>query len=206
MSTRLSSLSRTHALAVALILTATLSACRGGKQVLLAPTVDLGPHSRIGLVTFTAQNAKGDLPTFATQRFAERLLRSQQGIEILELGTIAGPVDAAAARRLGEQHGVRTIIVGHLVVSDIKPRASVLGGLSVSAEATLSLATRLLSTESGAMLWSQSSRIRETLGAVSVVNGSAVFGAQDPKEAYGEVVDALVWNVTQDFRGTWVRQ
>lgn len=191
----------------AIVLIAGLAACGGGRrQVFVDPAVDLGPHSRIGLVMFTADNAKGDLPAFATQRFAERLLRAQQGIEILELGTVTGPVDAAVARRLGAEHGVRTIVVGHLVVSDVKPRASILGGLSLSAEATLSLATRMLSAESGAMLWSQSSRLRETLGGVSLVDGQAVFGAQDPQEAYGEVVDALVWNVTQDFRGTWVRQ
>lgn len=185
-----------------------LAACGGSRRpdILVAPVVDLGPHSRIGLVTLTSQGADGSLPTFATQRFAERMLRAQQGIEILELGEVAGPIDAATARRLGEQHGVRTILVGHLVVSDVKPRASIMNGMSVSAETTLSLAARLVSTESGAMLWSRSSRLRETLGAVSLVNGRAVFGAQDPAEAYGEVVDQLVWNLTSDFRSTWVRQ
>lgn len=182
-------------------------ACGGGRrEVLVAPLVDLSPHSRIGLVTLTSEGASGSLPTFATRRFAERMLRAQQGIEVLELGTVEGPVDAAMARRLGEQHGVRTIIVGHLVVSDVKPRATLFGGASVSAEATLSLAARMLSAESGALVWSQSSRLRETLGAVSLVNGRAVFSAQDPEEAYGEVVDQLVWNVTSDFRSTWVRQ
>lgn len=199
--------SRSRVRPAALIAVVALSvACGGSRQVLVAPAVDLAPHSRIGLVTFTAQNAKGELPSFATQRFAERMLRAQQGIELLELGTLPGPVDAAAARRLGAEHGIRTLIVGHLVVSDVKPRASILGGLSLSAEATLSLSTRLLSTESGATLWSQSSRIRETLGNVSLVDGMAVFGAQDPQEAYGEVVDALVWNVTQDFRASYVKQ
>lgn len=189
------------------LLTVSTLACGGGRpQVLVAPVVDLAPHSRIGLVTLTSEGASGSLPTFATQRFAERMLRAQQGIEVLELGTVDGPVDAAMARRLGEQHGVRTIIVGHLVVSDVKPRATIFGGASVSAEATLSLAARMLSTESGALVWSQSSRLRETLGAVSLVNGRAVFSAQDPEEAYGEVVDQLVWNVTSDFRATWVRQ
>ncbi|HVH38880.1 MAG TPA: hypothetical protein VM764_02560 [Gemmatimonadaceae bacterium] len=183
------------------------AACGGGrKQVLVAPVVDLAPHSRIGLVTLTSQGASGSLPEFATQRFAERMLGAQQGIEILELGVVPGPLDAAAARRLGAEHGVRTIIVGHLVVSDVKPRATIIGGMNLSAEATLSLAAKMLSTESGATLWTQSSRLRETLASVSMVNGRAVFGAQDPKEAYGEVVDQLVWNVTHDFRATWVRQ
>lgn len=198
---------RARLLVLSLVVVAT-AACGGRRQpdVLVPPVVDLAPHSRIGLVTVTAEGATGSLPAYATRRFAERMLGAQHGIELLELGEVAGPLDAAAARRLGEQHGVRTVIVGHLVVSDVKPKAQLFGGMHVSAEATLSLAARLLSTESGAMLWSRSSRLRETLGSVSLVNGRAIFAAQDPEEAYGEVVDQLVWNVTRDFRATWVRQ
>lgn len=183
------------------------SACGGSrKQVLIDPVVSLAPHSRIGLVTFSSTGAKGSLATLATTRFAERLLGAQQGIEVLELGIVAGPLDAAAARRLGQEHGVRTIMVGQLTVSDIKPRVRILGGLSASTEVTLALSTRLMSTESGATLWARSSTQRETLQSVSLVNGTAVFDAQDPAEAYGEIVNALVWNVTSDFRATWVRQ
>jgi hypothetical protein len=195
-----------RAVAYAALATLTLLAGCRRQRVLVDPLFALAPHSRIGLVTFTAQNAKGALPTFATQRFNEHLLRAQPGIEILEIGVAPGPIDAAAARALGQQHGVRTVLVGHLMVSDVKPRISIFGGLSASAEATLSLSTRLLSTESGATLWSRSSTIRETLGHVSIFDGGAVFDAQDPDEAYGEVVNQLVWNVTQDFRATWVRQ
>jgi hypothetical protein len=193
-------------LVLALMLVTATTACRSRPQVLVPPRIDLAPHTRIGLVTFAAQNAQGTLPAFATQRFAEQLLRAQPGIEILELGELEGPVDASVVRRLGEQHDVRTVIVGTLVISDIKPRVQVFGGLGASAEATVSLATRLLSTESGGTLWTQSSRVRETLAAVSLVNGQAVFGAQDPQEAYGEIVDGLVWTLTRDFRATWQRQ
>lgn len=196
----------TRQILTALLLVTAVSACRSRPQVLVPPRVDLGAHSRIGLVTFEARNAKGELPSFATQRFAEQLLRAQPGIEILELGTVEGPVDVSLVRRLGEQHNVRTVIVGTLVISDIKPRVQIVGGIGASAEATVSLATRLLSTESGGTLWSQSSRVREQLAAVSLVNGQAVFGAQDPQEAYGDVVDNLVWTLTQDFRARWQRQ
>jgi hypothetical protein len=63
-----------------------------------------------------------------------------------------------------------------------------------------------MSTESGATLWTRSSTQRETLQSVSLANGTAVFDAQDPAAAYGDIVNALVWNVTTDFRSTWVRQ
>jgi hypothetical protein len=32
------------------------------------------------------------------------------------------------------------------------------------------------------------------------------FGARDPNEAYGELVDVLVRDVTRDMRATWVRR
>lgn len=187
---------------------AALAACGGSRRpdVFVEPAVALAPHSRIGLVTFTVDNAKGGLATLATQRFAEQLLAAQRGIEVLELGVVNGPVDAAAARRLGEQHGVKTVVVGHLTVSDLKPRVTLLGGLSASTEVTLALQTRLLSAESGATVWARSSTIRETMQSVSLANGTAVFDAQDPGEAYGAIVNALVSNVTSDFRGYWARQ
>lgn len=183
------------------------AACGGGnnKRILVDPTVNLGPHSKIGLVTFTAENARGGLVTLATQKFEEQLLRAQPGIEVLELGTIMGPVDAAAAKRLGEQHGVRTVAVGHLTISDLKPRVSLLGGLTATTEVTVALSTKLLSTESGATLWARSSTRRETMQQVSIANGTAVFDAKDAAEAYGDLVNDLVWNVTTDFRPTWVR-
>lgn len=199
---------RTFAL---LALLGSLAACGGSRapnagQVLMPPAVDLAPHARIGLITFTATGAKGGLATLATQRFVEHVLGAQRGVELLELGTVVGVIDAAAARRLGEQHGVRTIMVGQLTVSDVKPRVRLLGGLSASTEVTLALSTRLMSTESGATLWTRSSTQRETLQSVSLANGTAVFDAQDPAAAYGDIVNALVWNVTTDFRSTWVRQ
>lgn len=192
-------------LAVAALVMLSASACGGGKRILQDPTVNLGPHSRIGLVTFTAENAKGGLVKLATQRFQEQLLRAQPGIEVLELGALTAPVDAAAAKRLGEQHGVRTVAVGHIVISDVKPRIRLIGGMSASTEVTLALSTKLLSTESGATVWARSSVMRETLQQVTLQNGTAIFDAQDAGEAYGEVLNELIWNVTTDFRATWVR-
>lgn len=198
----------TVAAAVALAVTLT-AACGGGRNrnmLEVAPVVGLAQHARIGLVTFTAEGARGGLASLATQRFQEQLLRAQPGIEVLELGSITGPVDAAAARRLGQQHGVKTVMVGHLTVSDLKPRVRLIGGLSASTEVTLALSTKLLSSESGATMWARSSSIRETMQQVTIANGTAVFDAQDAAEAYGEIVNGLIWNVTADFRPTWVRQ
>src|SRR5262245_14212133 len=107
-------------LPLAVLLLAAAS-CRS-QRTLVAPMVDLAEHARIGIVTFSAKGAKGNLAAFATQRFAEQLLRAQPGNEILEIGVVEGAIDAAKAKALGEQHKVKTIIVGELVISDVKPK------------------------------------------------------------------------------------
>lgn len=201
---------RRIALATLATVALTAVACGGGSRtsnaVQIDPVVNLTQHARIGLVTFTAQNARGGLVTLATQKFQEQLLSAQPGIEILELGTITGPVDVEAAKRLGAQHGVKTLAVGHLTVSDLKPRVRLIGGLSASTEVTIALQTKLMSAESGATLWARSATLRETMQQVGIANGTAVFDAQNASEAYGEIVNKLVWDVTSDFRPTWVRQ
>lgn len=193
--------------ALSLVALGTLAACGPSiPPVLVPPRVELAPHSRLGLVTFTVENAEGQLNSFATERFAHLLFAAQTGFELLELGAVPARVDAAAARQLGAEHGVATILVGHIVVSDVKPRASLIGGFRVSAEANIALTTRLLSAETGGILWTQTSQVRENIAGVSLENGHAVFGAQDPEDAYGEMVDRLLYDVTRDFRSTWVRR
>ncbi|HXF95156.1 MAG TPA: hypothetical protein VNI61_03530 [Gemmatimonadales bacterium] len=188
----------------------------GSKRVLVPPRLDLAPHARIALVTFTVENARGGLHTFATQRFAEHVLAAQPGIEILEVG----PADSLlarvgerefgprAARALGEEQEVRSVFVGHLIVSDVKPRATLSGGLVPRAEASVQvrLAVRLLSTASGATLWRSSATATETVGAVGLSGGVPYFSAEDPNEAYGRLVNRLVYTVTYDLRPTWQKQ
>src|SRR5256886_11870073 len=53
----------------ALLVLLVVSGCGGGRRsVLLPPRLDLQPYGRLGLVTFTVENAKGSLHEFATER------------------------------------------------------------------------------------------------------------------------------------------
>lgn len=189
---------------VALVAALAIAGC-SRKRVLVEPAVDLSPHTPLGIVAFTADGSRSALAPVATQRFMAALLAAQPGNPILELGAVTAPVDAATARRLGSEHNVRSVIAGHLVVSNVKPRVAVLGGVSASAEATVALTVRMLSAETGATIWTRSARITEAIANLGVVDGQAVFGAQDADEAYGALVERLVREVTYDFRSTWVR-
>src|SRR5574341_1279930 len=198
------------------LLLAALSIGCAGKRVLVPPRLDLQPYGSVGLVTFTVENAKGSLHELATQRFAEEVLAGQSGIEVLELGnqdslvrrageTAFGP---ASAQALGQQRDVPAVFVGHLKVSNAKPSGGIIG-LSVpfvQATVTVDLLVRLISTRSGGTLWRASASASEKVGSVALVGGVPNFSAKDPNDAYGRLVNSLVWTVTQDLRPTWRKQ
>src|SRR2546429_9047345 len=72
----------------ALLVLLVVSGCGGGRRsVLVPPRLDLQPYGRLGLVTFTGEDAKGSLPEFATARFAEDTLAGQPGTRGVRLGT-----------------------------------------------------------------------------------------------------------------------
>ena len=190
--------------------------CGGGTHsVLVPPRLDLEPYGRVGLFTFTADNAKGSLAELATERFSEAALNGQSHIEMLELGTVdtllqrVGETEfgPAAAQAVGKARRVPAVFVGHLVVSNVKPSGGLLGIASGFVQATVSvqLSVRLLSTESGGTLWRSSSQASEKVGGLAIVNGEPHFSAKYPNDAYGHLVDQLVYAVTRDLRPTGQR-
>jgi hypothetical protein len=196
----------------ATILLLSLAAC-GGTKVLVPPRLDLVPYGRVALVTFTVDNAKGTLHEFATQRFLEEMLAAQT-VEVLELGEMMWLLDETGrtrygpteARFVGEDQGVPLVFVGHLVVSNVKPSASISGIPRVGADVDLSISVRLLSTESGATVWSRSAEGTAMVGEIAFDGGIPSFGGRDPKDAYGDLVDPLIYEITRDLRPTYQRQ
>ncbi len=201
---------------VSLALGFSLFAGCSSKRVLMPPRVDLTEHFRVGLVTFTIENAKGSLHELAAERFLNDVLDGQQGIEVLELGDAAellaeigeAELDARAAQRIGDAYGVPVVFFGHLKVSDVKPRGQLVGLQlpHLEANVTVDMRVRLLSTESGGTLWSNSARASETVGQVGFDGNMPYFSAEDPNEAYGRLVDYLVHEVSADLRPYWVKQ
>ena len=196
----------------AAVLAVLASGC-GGNKVLVPPRLDLHPYGRLGLVTFTVENAKGSLHQYATGQFAEAVLAAQPGIEILELGSVdtllqrvgEPELGIAAAQALGKQRNVAAVFAGHLKVSNPSPSGGLAELVNPHLEATVrvDLTVRLLSAQSGGTLWRSSAWATERVGQVALVGGQLEFGAQDPKVAYGRLVNRLVALVTQDFWSTW---
>ena len=111
---------------------------------------------------------------------------------------------------MGREYDVATIFTAHLEVSDIRPVISIssdLSNLGAAADVDASLTVQMIETASGASIWSRSANATRRVGGISVLGGSDVaFDADDPEDAYGDLVAALVQRVTTDFKVTWARR
>jgi len=196
-----------------------LVGCGGGGtrtvRVAVSPRVDLRPYPSVGLVTFTS-NAKGELDRLSTQKFLQAVQDAQPGTRVVELGSeqqVLASVDArawnpASLRAVKEMHGVDVIVMGRLDVTKSKPDFSVssmMQRMSVRQDVNAALNTKLLETGSGATMWSDAAELTTNVAHASFNSrGEGVFGAKDAEEAYGDMVGALVWTVTDDFRTHYV--
>lgn len=197
---------------------AVLGACSHTRTVVVPvpPRVDLRGYSTIGIVEFDS-NSERSVNARATRQFQEQIQSAQPGTRFVELGDRqallaslgARQLDAPALRKIGQQYGVAAVFLGDLAYSEprvdfkVSDIARMEGG--VRAELRGDLSARLLETASGASVWSSSSWARRQLGAVNVSEQGISGGMRNanPRE---EMVPALVYEVTHDFRPSSVRQ
>lgn len=200
--------------ALALCGSLVLSAC-ASKYSQIPARLDLAPYGRIALVTFSAEQPNSGMSTLATQRFAEALLASQSGIELLELGSAdsalrglpANADGSAIAQALGRQKNVPAVFVGTIKLSKVKPRGHIdASGMNVRAGVSAELTVRLLSTQTGGTVWRSSAAANSTVGRLEISERLPSIAVRDREEAYGEMVRQLVSDVTRDLRPTWVKQ
>lgn len=200
--------------ALAVCGTLVLAAC-ASKYSQVPARLELAPYGRVALVTFTADQSNTGMSSLATQRFAEALLASQTGFELLELGgadsslkDLSPSTDAAElAQALGKRKNVPAVFVGFLKVSNMKPSGHIDGsGMNVRAGVSAELTVRLLSTSTGGTVWRSSAEANGTVGRINITDRLPSFAIRDKEEAYGEVVSQLVAQVTRDLRPTWVKQ
>ena len=179
------------------------------QSVMVPPRVDLTEHEIIAVVPFDS-SSKGELGPMATRRFTDLARRDQGLVRMKNVGSETADLTAGEFQELGQRHGAQTLFVGTLDISDVRPNVSISktlrsGSLTANVEATLTV--DLIESATGASIWSASARATRTVGHVSVFNKKDItFDAEDPDQAYGELVDALVAQVTSDFRARWVRQ
>ncbi len=191
--------------------------CAPRQTIMIPPRIDLKAYHAIGVIEFSS-NARGSLQKFASQQFIREIQSSQPGVRVLELGNEAqvlqsiqrSAFDLEAIKALGKKYHVDSVFIGYLDVTKVKPNihlSSLLTSMSVEADVEASLSAKLYETQVGATLWTDSARTYETVAHVSISSDYPVdFGAQDPENAYGRLVNALVYRVTRDFRVRYERQ
>jgi hypothetical protein len=188
-----------------------IAGCAGARYrtVTYPPRIDLTKHELIGVIEFLSPDEK-DLASVVTARFTELARRDQGVVRMISLPSDGTRPDPTRVRELAQELGLRTVLVGELRVSEVRPSVSISdslssGSLSAGVEATL--AVEMIETETGASLWSATGRTRESLGDLRVHGVKSVdFGAVAPESAYAAMVDALVSQVTRDLQSTWERQ
>jgi hypothetical protein len=191
-----------------------LSAC-ASKYSQVPARLALAPFGRVALVTFSADQPNDPMSSLATQRFAEALLNSQTGFELLELGSADSTLKSlnpntdpvAMAQALGKQKNIPAVFVGTLKVSKLKPKGHIgVSGMDVRAGVSAELTVRLLSTSTGGTVWRSSSVASGTIGQLNISDRLPSIAIRDKEDAYGELVSQLIVDVTRDLRPTWIKQ
>ena len=196
---------------------ATLWGCSSTVLVPVPPRMDLQRYGTLGIVEF-ASNADPAIGARATREFQAHIHAAQPGTGILELGSreavlaaVGGrQLDAEALRKIGEKHGVNAIFLGDIVYSEPKTDVRITdvtrleGGVRTEVRADIS--GRLVETRTGASVWSSSAWVQRQVGRLSVSAERGVSGTMRSADPREEMLPALVYRLTQDFRPSAVRQ
>jgi len=192
------------------------SGCSSTVLVSVPPRVDLKGYGTLGVVDFTS-NGSAAASARATQQLQEQIQSAQPGTRFIELGSREtvlaavgrNQVDADAAKRIGKKYGVDAVFVGEIAYSDPKTdvRVNDLARLDASlhTEVKGDISARLVETARGASVWSNSGWVRRQVGRLNV-SESGVSGAMTKSDPRDEMVPALVYQLTHDFRPTTERQ
>jgi hypothetical protein len=181
------------------------------------PRVQLQAYGTLGLVEFDS-NSNRAIDVQTTREFASHIQAAQPGTRIVELGSrelllasVGGrELDALTLRRIGDKYGVDAIFVGSLTYSEPKTNVAITdmsrleGGVRIEVRADVY--SKLVETRTGAGVWSNSAWARRTLGKVHVSAEQGVSGAMRSGNPREEMVPALVFHLTEDFRPSTARQ
>jgi hypothetical protein len=183
-------------------------------KVPIPPRVDLARYQTVGLVNF-ASNADSELQRFSTQKFLSEVQSAQPGTRVVELGSESQVLasvkcsswDPATFRAIQQIHGVDAILMGRFDVEKAKPSvqlSTAWKSVGMRADVDAGLSARLVETASGATIWTDSAKMTENVASGHIGERSGSFAASDTQSAYGNMVNCLVYEITDDFRVHYV--
>lgn len=183
------------------------------KKIWHDPVMQLDGLEPIGLINFTS-NAEGGIEKMATEKVVQYMREDQTSIRILELGDMKDVLDAIgeeelnfeAVKKIEDKYNCRTVLTGDLYVSDVKPNLDISFSfpyVAASADVKMTLKVKLYETQTGASVWSSSAWKKQELGQIKIFKDNIRFNADNPEDAYGEIIRDIAWHVTRDFRYTY---
>jgi hypothetical protein len=200
-----------------LVALGTLQGCSSTVLVPVPPRMELARYGTLGIIQFTS-NSEPAIEALATRQFQEHVQAAQPGTRFIELGTRqsvlaavgARQFDAEAARKIGAKYGVAAIFAAEInyaeASADIKlSEVAKLGG-SMRAELRGDISARLIEAATGASVWGSSAWVKRQLGGVRVSADHGVSASVSNSDPRREMVPALAYHLTQDFRPSTVRQ
>jgi hypothetical protein len=208
---------RTYAASAPLLMLAMLCGCARTMLVTVPPRMELDSYRMLGIIEFVS-NSERAIDAHATRKFQEQIHAAQPGTRFIELGNReavlaavgAKQLDMDALRRIGEKYGVDAVFFGDVTYSEPKVDLTItdLGRLEgrVRAEVRGDVFTRLVETRTGASVWSNSAWATRQIGRVSVSSDHGVSAKVSQSNPREEMLQALVYQLTHDFRPTSVRQ
>ena len=202
---------------IMLLSLATLWGCSHTVLVPVPPRMDLKSYGMVGLVEF-ASNSDPAINVHATRQFQEHIQGAQPGTPFLDLGSreavlasVGGrQFDVDTLKKIGEKYGVSAIFLGDITYSEpktdvnVKDLTKLEGGVRTEVRGDISC--RLVETRTGASVWSSSAWAKRQTSGLSLSADQGVRGGMSNENPREEMVPALVYHLTQDFRTTSVRQ
>lgn len=208
---------RTYAGFTLLLSLAMLWGCSSTVLVSVPPRMDLKSYGTLGIVEF-GSNSDAAINLHATRQFQQQIQAAQPGTRFIELGNreavlaaVGGrQLDVDALGRIGEKYGVAAIFLGDIAYSEPRTDVKVTdltrleGGVRTEIRGDIS--SRLVETRTGASVWSNSAWARRQIGRLSVSAEQGVSAGVSKSNPREEMVPALVYQLTHDFRPSSARQ
>jgi len=182
------------------------------------PKVDLKPYNQIGVISFSLENARGDIGNLVASKLIEVISKSHRRANFIKLGNLEevqkrigkSPLppfnkggNELNIKAVGDKYGVDAVFIGTVSLSDVKAHIEESGlsaNLKVLADAKLTITAQLISTATGEVLWTNSITEKEKLTQIRMSGEIPTFAADDPNRAYGLMIEDLVYKLTADFR------
>jgi hypothetical protein len=179
-------------------------------EVSRSPRIDLARYGTIGMIEFSS-NAARELGPLASQEFVAAIQSAQPGVPILELGDESRvlrsvqrhELDPETIHEIGKKYRVDAIVAGDLDTKGVRPEFSVDSekhSMSASAYIEGSLSAKIFEARSGATIWTNAARGKETVAHVNLSTSRLPrLDAKNREDANGRLVQGLVARLTSDF-------